>query len=80
MLKKDVLGGLVVGLVAVLLGGAVWRTIDRAGNVAEARGNGRAKQGRGLGEGEVEHEAGTDPHPNPPPARGREELLSRVGF
>lgn len=47
MLKKIVLAGLLVGLIGVLAIGAVIRTVDKTGNVAEARGlgNGRAAAG-----------------------------------
>jgi hypothetical protein len=46
MLKQIVLGTLLVGLIGILVAGAVFRTMDRTGNVAEARG-----LGRGLGNG-----------------------------
>jgi hypothetical protein len=48
MLKKIVLGTLLIGLVAILAAGAIVRTIDKTGNVAEARGMGG---GRGAGAG-----------------------------
>jgi uncharacterized protein YdeI (BOF family) len=44
MFKKIVLGTLLVGLIAVLVTGAVMRTIDKTGNVAEAQGIGRGYQ------------------------------------
>jgi hypothetical protein len=47
MFKKVVLGTLLVGLIGVLVAGAIIRTVDKTGNVAEARGQGR---GRGGGE------------------------------
>lgn len=47
MFKKIVLAGLLVGLIGVLAIGAVIRTMDKTGNVAEARGlgNGRVVAG-----------------------------------
>ena len=48
MVKKIVLGTLLVGLIVVLAAGAVIRTIDKTGNVAEARGLGEG-QGHGPG-------------------------------
>jgi len=41
MLKKIVLGTLLLGLIGVLVAGAVIRTMDRSALVAEAGGNGR---------------------------------------
>ena len=49
MLKKVVLGTLLIGLIGVLVAGAVIRTLDKTDNVAEARG---------LGQGQSEREAG----------------------
>lgn len=49
MVKKVVLGTLLVGLIGVLVAGAIIRTVDRTDNVAEARG-----LGQGNGRGEVE--------------------------
>jgi hypothetical protein len=46
MTKKIVLGALLVGLIGILVAGAVIRTIDKTGNVAEARG---LEGGRGRG-------------------------------
>lgn len=46
MLRKVVLGTLLVGLIGVLVAGAVIRTIDKTGNVAKAQGLG---QGHGAG-------------------------------
>ncbi|MFN2290619.1 MAG: hypothetical protein ACK2UC_05450 [Anaerolineae bacterium] len=43
MLKKIVLGGLLVALIGVLAVGAVIRTVDKTGNVAEARGQGSGR-------------------------------------
>jgi hypothetical protein len=43
MLKKIVLGGLLVALIGVLAVGAVIRTMDKTGNVAEARGQGNGR-------------------------------------
>jgi len=47
MIRKAALGTLLVGLIGVLLAGAIIRTVDKSENVAEARGLG---QGRGAGE------------------------------
>jgi hypothetical protein len=47
MLKRILLGTLLIGLIGVLVAGAIIRTVDRTENVAEARG-----QGRGPGSGE----------------------------
>ncbi|MGD9405243.1 MAG: hypothetical protein PVH95_08855 [Anaerolineae bacterium] len=49
MLKKVVLGTLLIGLIGVLVAGAIIRTTDKTDNVAEARG---------LGQGQSEREAG----------------------
>jgi len=43
MVKKIVLGTLLVGLIGVLVAGGIIRTIDKTGNVAEARGLGRGQ-------------------------------------
>jgi len=63
MVKKIVLGTLLLSLIGILVVGAVIRTLDKTGNVAEARGEGRgrsagengsplaAEQGRGPGQG-----------------------------
>lgn len=63
MVKKIVLGALLFGLIGILVAGAVIRTLDKTGNVAEARGAERAwsagedaglfatSQGRGQGGG-----------------------------
>jgi hypothetical protein len=48
MLKKIVLGTLLIGLIGILVAGAVIRTIDKTGNVAEARGEGRGQGGAGV--------------------------------
>jgi hypothetical protein len=40
MVKKGVLGALLFGLIGILVAGAVIRTLDKTGNVAEARGEG----------------------------------------
>ncbi|MGD8791957.1 MAG: hypothetical protein PVF47_05340 [Anaerolineae bacterium] len=48
MLKKIVLGTLLIGLIGILVAGAVIRTIDKTGNVAEARGEGRGQGGDGV--------------------------------
>ena len=59
MVKKFVLGTLLVGLIAILVVGAVIRTIDKTGNVVEARGQGHGNdsytttsQGEGQGQGQ----------------------------
>ena len=46
MVKRVVLGTLLVGLIGILVAGAIIRTVDKTENVAEARG-----QGRGQGAG-----------------------------
>jgi hypothetical protein len=58
MLKKVVLITMLVGLVAILAAGAIIRTVDKTGNVAEARGLGRGQYNgevagnpQGLGQG-----------------------------
>jgi hypothetical protein len=45
MVKKIVLGVLLFGLIGILVAGAVIRTMDKTGNVAEARGEGRGRAG-----------------------------------
>ena len=50
MLKKVVLGTLLVGLIGVLVAGAVIRTVDKTDNVAEARGLGQGQSVREAGE------------------------------
>lgn len=47
MLRKAVLSTLLIGLIGVLVAGAIIRTVDKTENVAEARGQG---QGRGTGQ------------------------------
>ncbi len=54
MLKKIVLGTLLVGLIGILVVGGAIRTMDKTGNVAEARGLG---EGHGSGSSD-EHERG----------------------
>ena len=49
MFKRIVLGTLLIGLIGVLVAGAIIRTVDKTENVAEARG---------LGQGRGESEAG----------------------
>jgi hypothetical protein len=50
MSKKVILSLLLVGLIGVLVTGAIIRTADRSGNVAEARGLGRGQaNGEGTG-------------------------------
>ncbi|MCL7453544.1 MAG: hypothetical protein M8467_10915 [Anaerolineae bacterium] len=48
MVKKIVLGGLLVALIGVLAVGAVIRTLDKTGNVAEAQGLGRGRASDGV--------------------------------
>jgi hypothetical protein len=43
MLKRAVLGTLLVGLIGILVAGAIIRTVDKTENVAEARGQGRGR-------------------------------------
>ncbi len=52
MLKKIVLGTLLVGLIGILVVGAAIRTLDKTGNVAEARGteSGQGRGGQGWGQ------------------------------
>jgi hypothetical protein len=50
MWKKIVLGTLLAGLIGFLVAGAIIRTLDKTGNVAEASGLGH---GRGAGNGSV---------------------------
>lgn len=45
MAKKIVLSILAVGLIGVLVAGAIIRTVDKTENVAEARGLGRGRSG-----------------------------------
>jgi hypothetical protein len=52
MIKKAVLGTLLIGLIGILVAGGIIRTLDKTENVAEARGLGR---GQSIGEaGEAE--------------------------
>ena len=66
MFKRIVLGTLLIGLIGVLVAGAIIRTVDKTENVAEARGLGRG-QGvseageavtQGQGQGRAEQGAG----------------------
>lgn len=52
MVKKVVLGALLVGLIGILVVGAVIRTVDKTEQVAGARGQGRG-QGGGQGGGQT---------------------------
>lgn len=68
MVKKFVLGTLLVGLIAFLVIGTMIRTIDKSGNVAEARGQGHggeqsivSGQGHGAG-GQGVQSAGSAGH------------------
>jgi hypothetical protein len=45
MLKKVILSSLLVGLIGVLVAGAIIRTVDKTGNVAEAQGRGHGRSG-----------------------------------
>ena len=54
MLKKIVLGTLLVGLIGVLVAGAIIRTVDKTENVAEARGLGHGNSVSEVGEGLAE--------------------------
>jgi len=47
MIKKMVVGLVLVGLVGVLVVGAINRTLDRTGKTAERQGQGDAEQGNG---------------------------------
>ncbi len=58
MLKKVILGTLLVGFIGVLVAFAIIRTVESRGNVAEARGLGR---GRGAGAEASTIALGTDP-------------------
>jgi hypothetical protein len=52
MIKKIVLGTLLVGLIGILVAGAIIRTVDKTENVAEARGLasvGEGQYGQGFG-------------------------------
>jgi hypothetical protein len=69
MLKKIVLGTLLVGLIGVLVAGAIIRTVDKTDNVAEAQGLGHGRgaseageavsQGQGQGQGRGRSAQGT---------------------
>jgi hypothetical protein len=50
MIKKVVLGILLIGLIGVLVAGAIIRTVDKTEQVAEARGQGRGQGGGQVGE------------------------------
>ena len=64
MFKRVVLGTLLIGLIGVLVAGAIIRTVDKTENVAEARGLGRGQsigeageavtEGQGIGQGQGE--------------------------
>jgi hypothetical protein len=54
MIKKIVLGTLLVGLIGILVAGAIIRTVDKTGNVAEARGQGNGRGYSGESEGLAE--------------------------
>ena len=43
MIKKAVLGTLLIGLIGILVAGAVIRTVDKTGNIAEAQGLARGR-------------------------------------
>ena len=71
MIKKAVLGTLLIGLIGVLVAGGIIRTLDKTENVAEAQELGRGRsiseageavtqgQGRGQGQGQGRSEQGT---------------------
>jgi hypothetical protein len=46
MLKKIIVATLLVGLIGLLVGGAIIRTIDKTGSVAEVQGRGDGQGGR----------------------------------
>ena len=65
MTKKVILGVLLVGLIGVLVAGAIIRTVDKTGNVAEARGQGQGHgtlevAGQGAGGARAGIAAGSD--------------------
>ena len=69
MIKKVVLGTLLIGLIGVLVAGGIIRTLDKTENVAEAQELGRGRsiaesgeavtQGQGRGQGQGRSEQGT---------------------
>jgi hypothetical protein len=69
MFKRVVLGTLLIGLIGVLVAGAIIRTVDKTENVAEARGLGQGRsaseageavtQGQGQGQGRGRSVQGT---------------------
>jgi hypothetical protein len=50
MVRKIVLGTLLVGLIGILVAGAIIRTVDKTESVAEARGQGRGQAADQVGE------------------------------
>jgi hypothetical protein len=50
MMKKIVLGTLLIGLIGILVAGAIIRTVDKTDNVAEARGLGQGRSASEAGE------------------------------
>ena len=54
MVKKILLGTLLVGLIGVLVAGGIIRTLDKTENVAEAQGYGRGQATAGEAVGETE--------------------------
>lgn len=50
MVKKIVLGTLLVGLIAVLVAGGIIRTLDKTENMAEAQGQGHGQRGAAEGD------------------------------
>lgn len=50
MLKKIVLGTLLIGLIGILVAGGIIRTMDKTDNVAEARGLSQGRSGNETGE------------------------------
>jgi hypothetical protein len=54
MAKKAILGTLLVGLIGVLIAGAIIRTVDKTNNVAEAREERRGQTGAAIGQTSAE--------------------------
>jgi hypothetical protein len=54
MAKKAILGTLLVGLIGVLVAGAIIRTVDKTDNVAEAREQRRGQTGAAIAQTEAE--------------------------
>ena len=79
MLKKVILSSLLVGLIGVLVAGAMIRTVDKTGNVAEAQGRGHGRSGElssdisseRLGQGFGASNLGTEAQPGDRGGYGR---------